>query len=102
MRTDIWTAIAGCLLAATAAAQPAAPPVPPAPPAEELPPTVEFGAGVPVGMESLPGVRPPMPVNGAPIEVPCGPMLWFGADYLWWRAKGGLVPPLVVGVYTSA
>jgi hypothetical protein len=103
MRTAVWTAVAGCLLAGTAAAQPAPPPVPP-PPAvtPELPPPAEFGAGVPVGVESVPGVRPPMPVTGAPIEVPPGPMFWAAADSLWWRAKGGLVPPLVVGVYTSA
>jgi hypothetical protein len=43
-----------------------------------------------------------MPVAGATIEVPPGPMFWAGADALFWRAKGGLVPPLVVGVYTSA
>jgi hypothetical protein len=102
MRSAVWSAVAGCLLAGTGAAQPVAPPVPPAPAAEELPPPVEFGAGVPVGSEAVPGVRPPMPVTGAPIEVPCGPLVWFGADYLWWRAKGGLAPPLVVGVYTSA
>jgi hypothetical protein len=102
MRSAVWSAVAGCLLAGTGAAQPAAPPVPPAPAAEELPPPVEFGVGVPVGLEAGPAVRPPMPVTGAPIEVPCGPLVWFGADYLWWRAKGGLVPPLVVGVYTSA
>lgn len=103
MRTAVWSAVAGCLLAGTVVAQPAPPPVPlPPGPTEELPPPVEFGVGIPVSMEVAPGVRPPMPVSGAPIEVPCGPLVWFGADYLWWRAKGGLVPPLVVGIYTSA
>ena len=112
MRTAAWSVVVGCLLAGAAAAQPArlAPAIPPAPPTlpapaavpEGPPPPVEFGVGVPVGSEGVPGVRPPMPVSGAPIEVPPGPMFWAGAEYLWWRAKGGLVPPLVVGVYTSA
>lgn len=111
MRTAAWSAVVGCLLAGTAAAQPSrpVPAVPPPPPVlptpvavADVPPPLEFGVGVPVGSEVLPGVRPPMPVSGAPIEVPCGPMFWAGADALFWRAKGGLVPPLVVGVYTSA
>src|SRR4051795_6574354 len=124
MRTAVWAAVAAGLFAGTVAAQPAAlappgpppPPAlpPPAPPAPPRPPALpppagvpaetplEFGVGVPVGQEACPGVRPPTPVTGAPIEVPPGPMFWAGADALFWRAKGGLVPPLVVGVYTSA
>jgi hypothetical protein len=70
-------------------------------PAPEPAPPTEFGVGTAVG-EPVPAVRPPMPVSGAPIEVPPGPMFWAEADYLFWRAKGGLAPPLVVGVYTSA
>src|SRR4051812_48394184 len=111
MRTAVWAAVATGLFAGSAVAQPAAiaPPVPPPPP-PLLPPPVgvpiepplEFGVGVPVGSEACPGIRPPTPVTGAPIQVPPGPMFWAGADALFWRAKGGLVPPLVVGVYTSA
>jgi hypothetical protein len=104
MRTAVWTAVAGLLVAGAATAQPGppaaiAPPVLPVP--DRAPPPLEFGIGTPVG-ESVPTVRPPMPVTGAPIEVPPGPMFWAQADALFWRAKGGLVPPLVVGVYTSA
>jgi hypothetical protein len=109
MRTAVWAAVAAGLFAGTAAAQPAslAPPVPPPvlpPPVPALaePPPLEFGVGIPVGSDACPGVRPPTPVTGAPIEVPPGPMFWAGADALFWRAKGGLVPPLVVGIYTSA
>lgn len=108
MRTAVWSAVAACLVAGTAAAQVpgplAAPPVLPAPAVvPEGPPPLEFGVGVPVEAPTvLPGVRPPLPVSGAPIEVPPGPMYWAEVDYLSWRAKGGLVPPLVVGIYTSA
>src|SRR5829696_8872798 len=97
MRTAAWSAVVGCLLSGTAAAQ-----VLPAP-VSDAPPPPEFAVGAPVtSLEGVPGVRPPMPVAGAPIEVPPGPMFWAGADALFWRSKGGLVPPLVVGVYTSA
>ena len=96
MRSAAWTAVVGCLLVGTAAAQP----VPVASP--EAAPPLEFAVEAPVFLDPASGVRPPMPVTGAPIEVPCGPMFWAGAEALFWRAKGGLVPPLVVGVYTSA
>lgn len=104
MRTAVWSAVVGALVAATAAAQTAGPAsiLPPPSPAADAPPPSEFGVGTLIITEGMPPVRPPMPVAGAPIEVPCGPMFWAGADALWWRAKGGLVPPLVVGVYTSA
>jgi len=105
MRTAVWSTVAGCLLAASAAGQSG----PPVLPALEPAPRSDFGAGTstgtppgtPIGIPTD-GVRPPMPVSGPPIEVPPGPMFWAGADALFWRVKGGLVSPLVVGVYTSA
>jgi hypothetical protein len=42
-----------------------------------------------------------MPVSGAPIEIPPGPMFWVDFDYLLWRSKGGLLPPLVAGANVS-
>src|SRR5262245_15446251 len=80
MRPAVWSIVAGLLLSATAAAQTVVAPKLLAP---EPPPPSEFGVGEPV-----PGVRPPMPVSEAPIEVPPGPMFWVEADYLFWRAKG--------------
>jgi Putative beta barrel porin-7 (BBP7) len=102
MRLAAWSVVAGCLLAGAAVAQPVPPVLPPPAFAEGPSPPADSSGGAPSGSEVIPGVRPPMPVSGAPIEIPCGPMIWTQVDYLLWRAKGGLVPPLVVGVYTSA
>src|SRR3954465_871729 len=87
MRLAAWIAV---VMTGVAAAQPSPVEVPAAPP-------VEFGVG-----DAPTGIIVPTPVTGAPIEVPPGPMFWANADYLLWRSKGGLVPPLVVGLYTSA
>jgi Putative beta barrel porin-7 (BBP7) len=74
----------------------------PQPFVEVLPPgTVEVlppGTVVSPPVGSQPAVRPPMPVLGAPTEVPPGPLMWTGLDYLYWRAKGGPVVPLVSAV----
>src|SRR5947209_4348431 len=108
MRATIGTCIAMGLVAGSLFAQtplkiaPSDPPVLPAPP--PVPgPASDFGTDCPpINPNPFPDVRPPMPVTGAQIEVPPGPMYWTAAEYLFWRAKGGLVPPLVVGVYSSA
>ena len=120
MRFAVWTIIAGTLAAAPLTAQSpiAPPPITPGAPAAILPPPPlpapvpnepppappdgfavgTFPAGVIV---SPPAVRPPMPVSGAPIEIPPGPMYWASVDYLLWRVKGGMLPPLVVGANTN-
>lgn len=46
------------------------------------------------GVDAVEGVRPPMPVSEAPIEIPPGPLYWTGFDYLLLRSKGGLLPAL--------
>jgi hypothetical protein len=76
------------------------PTLPATPPSEPLPaPLDAFGVGaLPGTIVSPPGVRPPSPVSEAPIEVPPGPMFWANFDYLLWRSKGGLMPPLVVAI----
>src|SRR5262245_38584436 len=121
MRFAVWTIIAGTLVAGTLAAQgpvapqpmiagaPAAilpPPPLPAPVPNELPPAPPDGFAVgtlPQGViVSPPAVRPPMPVPGAPIEIPPGPMYWVAADYLLWRSKGGMLPPLVIAANTNS
>jgi Putative beta barrel porin-7 (BBP7) len=68
--------------------------LPPAGFGTELPP----GTVVSPPIGTPPAVRPPMPVFGAPPEVPPGPLYWTGFDYLCWRAKGGQVVPLVSAV----
>jgi hypothetical protein len=115
MRTRVIALVAGMFLAAGASAQsgvtppvrvgvpqpapPMLPPLPETPP----PPTGEFGIGdlPPGNLIPSPFVRPPMPVTGAPIEVPPGPHLWVKADYLMWNVKGGLLPPLVTSAFGS-
>jgi hypothetical protein len=84
-------------VAATVVAPPVLPPAaalgpPPAPPDG-------FAVGLPPGTVVSPvAIRPPDPVTEAPVEVPPGPRFWGSFEYLLWRSKGGLVPPLVVGV----
>ena len=90
--------------------QPTVPTIPPAPPKLPVlpePPTAppgEFGVGdsPPGTVVSPPSVRPPMPVTGAPIEVPPGPHVWATFDYLMWKVKGGLLPPLVATAFGSS
>ena len=84
------------------------PPSLPAPPAipqlpATPPPPAEFGAGdfPPGTVVSPPAIRPPMPVTGAPIEIPPGPRLWASFDYLMWKVRGGLLPPLVASAFGS-
>src|SRR5262245_52492147 len=63
------------------------------------PPGFAVGGGLPGGVVVSPMcVRPPEPVPGAATEIPPGELFWVDFEYLLWRAKGGLVPPLVVGV----
>jgi hypothetical protein len=87
---------------------PKLPPVPSAPSPEPLPTPMpipgEVGAEVlpPGTVVSPPMVRPPMPVTGAPIEVPPGPTVWSSFEYLMWRAKGGLLPPLIAATFGDA
>jgi hypothetical protein len=73
------------------------PTLPPPLPAETSPaPPTAFGVGLPGGTVVSPMVvRPPEPVPGAPMEIPPGPLFWMDFDYLLWRSKGALVPPLV-------
>jgi hypothetical protein len=101
MRAVVWSIVAATLVAGSAVAQPKVP-TPAVLPVPETTPPVEFGIGHPTNVETFPTVRPPMPVTGAPIEIPPGPMFWLDGDYLLWRTKGGLVPPVVVGIYSSA
>lgn len=125
MRKTWAAAVAGLLLAGTAVAQtgasppvristplPAAPMLPPPPPAPPklpalpetpLPPPAEFGVGeLPPGtVVSPPFVQPPLPVSGAPIEIPPGPHVWASFDYLMLKVKGGLLPPLVTSAFGS-
>jgi len=121
MRFAVWTIIAGTLAAGALTAQspvapppmiagaPAAilpPPPLPAPVPNEPPPAPPDGFAVgtlpPGVIVSPPAVRPPMPVPGAPIEIPPGPMYWVAADYLLWRSKGGMLPPLVIAANTNS
>jgi Putative beta barrel porin-7 (BBP7) len=76
------------------------PTLPPPLPAEPPPaPPPGFGVGLPGRTVVSPlAVRPPEPVPGAQIEVPPGEFFWVDFDYLLWRSKGGLLPPLVVAV----
>src|SRR5262245_39041406 len=124
MRTCLAALVTGAILIGAAVAQPpttlppvtigdpvpASPVVPltlPAPDIVVAPPEQQpevHAPGLPQGtvvsppVGSKPAARPPMPVFGAPTEVPPGPMMWLGLDYLYWRAKGGPVIPLVSAV----
>jgi hypothetical protein len=40
-------------------------------------------------------------VTGAPIEVPPGPHVWGSFDYLMWKVRGGLLPPLITTAFGS-
>jgi hypothetical protein len=81
---------------------PAVPSAPePAPLPMPMPMPGDFGADVlpPGTVVSPPMVRPPMPVTGAPIEVPPGPTVWSSFEYLLWRAKGGLLPAIITASF---
>ena len=105
MRTLLLAAIA-VIASGTGLAQAPAPKFPPPPTLPQLPvpptPPGEFGVDtlpLPPTDISQPFVRPPMPVSGAPIEVPPGPHVWLDFECLMSRAKGGLLPALVTAAY---
>lgn len=114
MRKLLATSITAVILTATSFAQApiVAPNIVVPPPMPAIPPTLPppmrgepapvppdaFGVGSLPGTVVSPSVRPPAPVSEAPIEVPPGPMFWGNFDYLLWRSKGGILPPLVVAI----